>query len=103
MIKKNEEQDDMGSMQKTLTSRARTLDFRGVKANKGSEDFYIQLDSKNLTIGLEKKVCNYVRLYTSFINAGRKFLLAHNKFVSTFNLVKDKWVKHKKYTEGYVR
>ena len=41
MIKKNEEQDVMGSLQKTLTSRARTLDFRGVKANKGSEDFYI--------------------------------------------------------------
>ena len=48
-------------------------------------------------------MCNYVRLYTSFINAGRKFLLAHNKFVSTFNLIKDKWEKHKKFDEGYVR
>ena len=41
MIKKNEEQDDVGSMQKTLTSRARTLVFSGVQAKSGSDDFYI--------------------------------------------------------------
>ena len=78
----------------------RTLNFNGIKADFGTENFYTQLDSKNLTVGLENRVCNYVRLYTSFINAGRKFLLAHNKFVSTFNLIKDKWEKHKKFDEG---
>ena len=101
-MRKNDTQEDMAYSQ-IAVSRVRTLNFSGVQGKFGSDEYYIQLDSKNLTVGLENRVCDYVRLYTSFINAGKKFLLAHNKYVSTFNLIKDKWVEHKKYDEGYVR
>ena len=37
-----------------------------------------------------------MNLYNSFINAGRKVLVAHNRFVSVFNLTKQKWQKHYK-------
>ena len=57
-----------------------------------SDDYFIKLDRINYSEGLEPKIGSYVRLYTSFINAGRKFLLAHNTFVSVFNLIKDQWV-----------
>ena len=104
IIRKNEEQEvnDL-RFSKSATSRHRTLNFNGVEALQGSEDFYLQLDNKNQTVGLQNRICNFVRLYSSFINAGRKFLLAHNKYVSTFNLIKDRWVKHKKFEEGQVR
>jgi len=35
-----------------------------------------------------------MKLYNSFINAGRKVLVAHNRFVSVFNLSKQKWARH---------
>ena len=52
---------------------------------------------------LEKKVSQHVRLYNSFINDGRKFMLAHNHFVSIFHLRKLQWTTHTQFQEGQVR
>ena len=83
-------------------SFSRTLRMPGLTEPEGSDAYYLRLDGQNFEAGLETKICGYVRLYTSFINAGRKFLLAHNRFVSVFNLVKEQWVAHHLY-EGYVQ
>jgi len=57
----------------------------------------LQANEKNLFhIGLEQRVSIYMKLYNSFINAGRKVLVAHNRFVSVFNLTKQMWQKHYK-------
>ena len=40
LIRKNEEQDDL-AFSKTATSRARTLNFNGIKEEFGSDNFYI--------------------------------------------------------------
>jgi len=53
-------------------------------------------EKKLFHIGLEQRVSNYMKLYNSFINAGRKVLVAHNRFVSVFNLTKRSWAKHYK-------
>ena len=44
-------------------------------------------------MGLEARITPFVRLFTSFINTGRRVLLAHNKYVSIYNLGKDGWTK----------
>ena len=59
----------------------------------------LDLDADTFTIGLHSKVSGYLKLYSSFINAGRKFILAHNQFVSIFNLAKDQWTSHNKFTD----
>ena len=43
--------------------------------------------------GLEANITPYARLFSSFINTGRRVLLAHNKYVSVYNLSKEKWTK----------
>ena len=59
----------------------------------------LDLDAETFCIGLHCKVSGYLRLYSSFINAGRKFILAHNQFVSIFNLAKDQWTSHNRFTD----
>ena len=49
----------------------------------------LHIDAETFCVGLHMKVSGYLRLYSSFINAGRQFFLAHNRFVSIFNLAKD--------------
>ena len=51
----------------------------------------LQIDAETFCVGLHMKVSGYLRLYSSFLNTGRKFFLAHNRFVSIFDLAKDKW------------
>ena len=34
-----------------------------------------------------------MRIFSSFINAGREFILAHNQFVSIFNLTRERWTE----------
>ena len=48
IIRKNEEQEvnDL-KFSRTNTSRLRTLNFNGVEALQGSDEFYLQLDNKN--------------------------------------------------------
>ena len=48
----------------------------------------------------EKLVAHHVQLYNSFINDGRKFILAHNHFVSVFHLRKLSWSAHTSFKEG---
>ena len=60
-------------------------------------------DASMFNAGLEAVVSPYVRIFSSFINAGRKFLLAHNRFVSIFNLTKERWTKTHHKFEGAVR
>ena len=51
--------------------------------------------------GLEAIVAPYARVFSSFINAGRRFLLAHNQFVSVFNLTREQWTKkHYKFEDA---
>ena len=66
------------------------------KKNKGKLDehnYLLQQDTLLFNKGLEVSITPYVRLFTSFINTGRRVLLAHNKYVSIFNLSKEKWTK----------
>ena len=59
----------------------------------------LKLDSELFHTGLHMKVSGYLRLYSSYINAGRKFILAHNQYVSIFNLTKDQWTSHTRFND----
>ena len=85
-----------------VRSNTRSLRLGNIDETYGTDAYYLKLDARNFAEGLETKVRHYVRLYTSFINAGRKFLLAHNRYVSSFNLVKGQWGEHRRYDDGYV-
>ena len=50
-------------------------------------------DASEFRAGLEAIVSPYVRIFSSFINAGREFILAHNQFVSIFNLTRERWTE----------
>ena len=54
----------------------------------------LQIDAETFCDGLHLKVSGFLQLYSSFINAGRKFFLAHNRFVSIFDLAENKWTSH---------
>ena len=54
----------------------------------------LNLDATSFYIGLHARASYYLQLYSSFINVGRRFILAHNQFVSIFNLVKGQWTSH---------
>ena len=73
-------------------SRAATFgSFASLAAE--SDDAILKKDASLFDKGLEAIVSPYVRIFSSFINTGRKFLLAHNQFISIFNLTKEKWTK----------
>ena len=59
----------------------------------------LSIDAETFFVGLHMKVSGYLRLYSSFINVGRKFILAHNQFVSIFNLSTNQWTSHKKFSD----
>ena len=61
--------------------------------NTFDDDYILRKDASMFNWGLEAIVAPYARIFSSFINAGRKFLLAHNRFVSIFNLTKERWTK----------
>ena len=60
----------------------------------------LQIDAEMFFYGLHMKVSGYLRLYSSFINDGRKFFLAHNRFVSIYNLAKDQWTSHNQFDDS---
>ena len=59
----------------------------------------LKLDRSMFLHGLHMKVSGYLELYSSFINVGRKFIIAHNQFVSVFNLIKEQWTSHNKFDD----
>ena len=59
----------------------------------------LKYDAEQFTIGLHSKVANYLKLYAGFINVGRYFMLAHNQFVSIFNLALGQWTRHHMFDE----
>ena len=67
--------------------------------NEQSVKQLLQIDAETFFYGLHMKVSGYLRLYSSFINDGRKFFLAHNRFVSIFNLAKDQWTAHNDFKD----
>ena len=65
------------------------------------DDVILRKDASMFNWGLEAVVSPYARIFSSFINAGRKFLLAHNRFVSIFNLTKERWTrKHYQFPDA---
>ena len=64
------------------------------------DEVYMILGRDQASIqGMENIICGNFKLYTSFINAGRKLLLAHNNFVSVFHLTKSMWTEHYKFDD----
>ena len=53
---------------------------------KGDLNRILKLDSDTFRTGLHAKAANYLQLYPGFINVGKRFMLAHNQFVSVYNL-----------------
>ena len=53
--------------------------------------FLIDIDTETYGGGLGERISRHFRLFTSFMNLGRKFLLAHNRFVSIYDMSKRQW------------
>ena len=65
----------------------------------GEVEILLKTDAELFCIGLHAKVANYLQLYAGFINVGRYFMLAHNQFVSIYNLALGEWTSHDKFDE----
>ena len=84
-------------------SRHLDASLTGGGARGGPDAFLLADDASTFAAGLEAIVSPYARIFSSFINAGRKFLLAHGQFVSIFNLTRERWTRTHHKFPGPVR
>ena len=62
---------DLVAAQKAQGNMDELHEIRSILHKKnGISNYFIKLDGKNYKSGLEDRISDYVRLYTSFINAG---------------------------------
>ena len=59
----------------------------------------INIDSDTYEAGLGERISRHFKLFTSFMNLGRRFMLAHNRFVSIYNMSKKRWSDHERFDE----